>query len=413
MTASARRAESARAWSNLMWMTLAQAGATLDQQGLGALAPFFASGFGLVPAALGSVYGAIYLGSALFTVPSGLVVDRSGERRVILWTGVLMGLALAAAAAIANVAWLVACLFVFGAAYAASSPAGGRAVLRSFREQRGLAMGIRQAGAPLGSAVGVLLLPAVALHAGYRGALLVGGVLCAGTSVLAALRYRVAPPSASADPRSPAGARRSFSALARELLAIVRRRRTMLLNLTGFVLGAGQYTAVVFVAVTLLHAGTSLGLATAALAVMNGTAVAARPLWGLVSDGPFRGDRALPLALLCALAAGSAWAFGSLAQHGVWVPGLVLASIGLGASVIAFTGLYNTVLAEIGGAGSAGSVMGVGLTFNYGAGFVMPPLFGALLQARGFPFAWHAVAALLACGAVAALAARERTAARG
>lgn len=409
MTTSARRAEAGRAWSNLMWMTLAQAGATLDQQGLGALAPFFASGFGLAPTALGSVYGAIYLGSALFTVPSGLVVDRSGERRVIFWTGLLMGLALAAAAALANVAWLVACLFVFGAAYAASSPAGGRAILRSFREQRGLAMGIRQAGAPLGSAVGVLLLPAVALHAGYRGALLVGGVLCAATSVLAALRYRVAVASANPDRRPPAP-HRPLAALVRELLAIVRRRRTMLLNLTGFVLGSGQYTAVVFVALTLLHAGTSLGTATASLAIMNGTAVAARPAWGLLSDGPFRGDRALPLALLCALAAGSAWAFGSLASGGVSLPGMVLVSMGLGGSVVAFTGLFNTVLAEIGGTVSAGSVMGVGLTFNYAAGFVMPPLFGALLQARGFPFAWHAVAALLACGGIAAAAARERTA---
>jgi ACS family hexuronate transporter-like MFS transporter len=392
-----------------MWMTLAQAGATLDQQGLGALAPFFAADFGLVPAALGSVYGAIYLGSALFTVPSGLLVDRSGERRVILWTGVLMGLALAAAAAIANVAWLSACLFVFGAAYAASSPAGGRAILRSFREQRGLAMGIRQAGAPLGSAVGVLLLPAVALHAGYRGALLVGGVLCAVTSVLAALRYRT-PGSSTSDSPQPPGARRSLWALVGELLGIVRLRRTMLLNLTGFVLGAGQYTAVVFVAVTLLHAGTSLGLATAALAIMNGTAVAARPVWGLLSDRPFRGDRTLPLALLCALAAGSAWGFGSLVRDGVSLFGVIVVSVGLGASVVAFTGLFNTVLAEIGGTGSAGSVMGVGLTFNYGAGFVMPPLFGALLQARGFSFAWHAIAVFLACGGIAAFAARERPA---
>jgi MFS family permease len=266
-------------------------------------------------------------------------------------------------------------------------------------------MGIRQAGAPLGSTVGVLLLPAVALHAGYRGALLVGAALCGATSVLAALRYRVAPASAGSQPPVE---HRSLCALVRELLGIVRRRRTILLNLTGFVLGAGQYTAAVFVAVTLLHAGASLGLATAALAIMNGTAIAARPAWGLLSDRSFRGDRALPLALLCALAAGSAWGFGSLVHDGLTLPGVALVSVGLGASVVAFTGLFNTALAELGGTASAGSVMGVGLTFSYGAGFVMPPLFGALLQARGFPFAWHAIAAFLACGSIAAVAARER-----
>jgi len=46
-------------------MTIAQAGATLNRQGLGGLAPFLTSAFAPNNAALGFAYGAIYLGSML------------------------------------------------------------------------------------------------------------------------------------------------------------------------------------------------------------------------------------------------------------------------------------------------------------------------------------------------------------
>ncbi len=46
-------------------MTIAQAGATLNRQGLGGLTPFLSSAFALNNAALGFAYGAIYLGSML------------------------------------------------------------------------------------------------------------------------------------------------------------------------------------------------------------------------------------------------------------------------------------------------------------------------------------------------------------
>ena len=51
---------------------------------------------------------------------------------------------------------------LFGAAYAASTPAGGRAILAWFDRDRGFAMGIRQTGVPVGGLLGALTLPLVA-----------------------------------------------------------------------------------------------------------------------------------------------------------------------------------------------------------------------------------------------------------
>jgi MFS family permease len=68
----------------------------------------------------------------------------------------------------------------------------------------------------------------------------------------------------------------------------------------------------------------------------------------------------------------------------------------------------KTVLAEIGGPEAAGSAMGVGLTFTYAAGFVAPPVFGLLVDTRGFSFAWRLLALMLILAALVALAVRAR-----
>jgi MFS family permease len=388
-----------RAWWLLVVMTLAQAGATLDQQGLGALAPSFVAELHLDHASVGAIFGAIYLGSTLFTAPSGLVVDALGERRVVLWSGIAMGLAIACAAAIPDRTWLTVWLFVFGVAYASSSPAGGRAILRWFRANRGLAMGVRQAGAPLGGTVGALVLPLVAYHfGGYRAALLVGAVLCAASAIVAGALYRE---TGTTKPFSLA----TLPQLGRGMLAFARQRRAICVSAASFLIASGQYTAVAFVALALLRSGVPAPLATGALGIMQGTGLVARPIWGIVSDRVFRGERCVPFALLCVLGAFSLWA---LAQIGPGVPAalVVVVAIGLGASTIGFTGLLNTLLAEMGGPDAAGSAMGVGLTFTYAAGFVTPPIFGAIVDHAGFSRAWTLLAAMLVLGAVLAFAAR-------
>ncbi|HTW84134.1 MAG TPA: MFS transporter [Candidatus Sulfotelmatobacter sp.] len=384
----------------LLWMTLAQAGATLDQQGLGGLAPFFTQGLGLDHAGLGVVYGGIYLGSALFTAPSGILVDRFGERAVVLTSGLLMGLAVALGALVRSEAWLVGTLFVFGVGYAASSPAGGRAVLSWFTRNRALAMGIRQAGAPIGGTLGALLLPAVALHGGYRPALVVGGVACAASAVLATWRYR--------PPNVERGTVRRSRELLRGMWRFVVAPRSAALNAAGFALGAAQYTAVAFIVVALLHDGAPRALAALSLAIMQGAGIAARPLWGIASDALFRGSRIVPLLLTCGLAALSLWWLGAV-DGPPSVLTVVGISTGLGCSVIGFTGLFNTVLAELGGIDAAGSAMGVGLSFVYLAGFAAPIAFGALVDAHGFGLAWKACAVFVALAAPLLLAARERT----
>src|ERR1700737_4492343 len=141
-------------WRVLALMTTAQAGASVVQQALGSLSPIIVAAFVLSKAQLGVIFTALMVGSALFVAASGVMTDRWGERRMVLLSGAAMTLALLAAAVVHSYAALVACIAVFGAAYAASTPAGGRAILAWFDRDRGFAMGIRQTGVPVGGLIG-------------------------------------------------------------------------------------------------------------------------------------------------------------------------------------------------------------------------------------------------------------------
>ncbi len=100
----------------------------------------------------------------------------------------MMTAALLAATLFPSYAWLVLTMAVFGAGYAASTPAGGRAVLVWFDRDRGFAMGIRQTGVPVGGLVGALTLPAVAHAAGYRAAFVFAAVLVLVPTIIAYCR---------------------------------------------------------------------------------------------------------------------------------------------------------------------------------------------------------------------------------
>jgi MFS family permease len=382
----------------LALVTLAQAGASIVQQGIGALAPFFAVAFSAGGAQIGFIFGTLTAGSALTTALAGVAVDKYGERRIILVSGLTMGGALFAAAAVPAYPWLLAWMFVAGIGYAASTPAGGRAILSWFARDRGVAMGVRQMGVPLGGIAGALLLPLIATHAGYRWALVAGGALTAGTALVAALGYR-APPGDRA-------AALSWTAAFTALREVARDSRLIYVTLTCMVLIAAQSSMLTFLSLSLVaDAKLSLALASAALALAQVGASAGRLAWGAISDRAFGGDRVVPLMIACALVTLSAAATAALPAG---APALALGvSLVLGFAAAGWNGLFSAAQVEIGGKDRAGSALGVGLTGLFSTGIVAPPLFGALADAQGFRAAWVALAAFALVGLVPATLARR------
>lgn len=380
-------------WRVLALMTAAQAGASVVQQALGSLSPTLVANLALSKAQLGVVFTAMMVGCAASTAAAGVMTDRWGERRMVLYSGVLMTAALLAAPLFSSYGWLVATMAVFGAGYAGSTPAGGRAVLAWFDRDRGFAMGIRQTGVPLGGTLGALTLPAFAHAFGYRGAFVFAAVLVAIPTLIAYAGYREA--------RDDAGPAQSFAALLRGMRVLARDPRLIAVTLTCMILISAQLAMNVFVTVTAVAVvGTSAGVAALAFALGQAMAAVGRLWWGWASDRIFH-DRLVPLAIICVLAALATATLGLLGR-GALVP-LFLAAGLLGFSGAGWNGLMAAALAEVGGTERAASALGIALTAIYGASALAPAVFGALADHTSLHVAWSAVALLSLVGVVPVL----------
>ena len=376
-------------WRVLTLMTTAQAGASVVQQALGSLSPIFVTAFGLSKAQLGVIFTALMLGSALFVGAAGVFTDRWGERRMVLFSGMAMTCALLAATLFASYAWIVACIGVFGAGYAASTPAGGRAILAWFDRDRGFAMGIRQTGVPVGGLFGALTLPLVAHVAGYRAAFAFAAAIVAATTLIAYAGYR--------EQRDDGAPAITLASVVRGMHALARDPRLIGVTLTCMILVSAQAAMNAFLTVTgVAVVGTSAAVAALAFACAQGAAACGRLAWGYVSDRVLRGERLIPFAAICVLAALASAAL-ALTYFGA-VAALFVAAIVLGFSAAGWNGLMAATISEIGGSERAASALGIALTAIFLASSAAPTGFGALADHTSLRVAWLATAALTVLG---------------
>jgi len=382
----------------LALVTSAQAGAAVVQQGMGSLGPFFTSEFSLNRAQLGLIFGVLMVGCTVTALASGVAVDAFGERRMILFSGLTMGVALIAAALVHSYWWLVGWMGLAGVGYAAATPAGGRAILLWFERNRGLAMGIRQMGVPIGGFIGALILPFLAAAGGYRLALVAGAILTMTPAILTALLYR--------HPEGHVHAIKRLDEVARATLEVARDPRILYVTLTCMLLVTAQTNMLTFLVLTLVRdAKIDVVLAGAGLALAQVGATAGRLAWGFLSDSLFKGDRMVPLMCTSVLSA-LCIALVAFLPEGAIADALVV-SFFLGLSASGWNGLFTAAEVEIGGPDRAGSALGIALTGVFSMGIVAPPLFGLLADARGFPAAWLAQAAFVLLALVPAVLARR------
>lgn len=380
----------------LALFTAAMVGASLFIVGTGALMTFFRSALHLTQTQLGLILSAQMLGSVAMTSVAGLLTDRFGDRAVVLWSGILMGASLVVASLIESYPWLIFWLLMYGIGYAAVTPAGSHAIIFFFKKaDRGFAMGIRQCGVPIAGVIASLLLPALAAHFQYRGALVAAGVLTMLACGAASALYR--------EPHQLQGERISVRAMLAEMVQIAREGRLILLTLTSMVLICGQFALIGFFTLTFVQeAGYGLALAVGLFTLAQFGAIAGRLSWGWMSDHLFGGSRTLPLAVVCLLVAVISLAISEARPATpLWIAATLAFTLGftaegwLGVSVIGF--------AEIGGEEHCGSALGVGLTWTLVAAMLTPAIFGSVAQAFGIANAWRWLALLQALGIIPAV----------
>ncbi|NYI44691.1 MFS family permease [Nocardioides aromaticivorans] len=355
--------------------------------------PVAEGGHGMSLAEAGLVASAAMAGMMATLVLWGLVVDRRGERFALL-TGLVIAALGGGIATTTGDPWpMAAALCVAGVGAAATNSASGRVVVGWFPpERRGLAMGIRQTGQPLGVGLAAATVAVIAHHHGIGPALWVPTAATAVSAVLVALVVLDPPRPPRAEAGTVANPYRRDGFLARvhgaSVLLVVPQFLVWTFGLTWLVEDLDWSPGVA----GLVVAGTQVAGAAARIGA------------GWASDRvgsrmrPMRAVAVVAAATMALLGLAAAAADGSGAVTAVAVVLLVVAS----AVTVADNGLAFTAVAERAGPFWSGRALGLQNTAQHVAAVAVPPLAGLAITAwsYGATFALAAAFPLLAVAVV-------------
>ncbi len=353
-----------------------------------AIAPLITRDLSLSATQFGFFVTAYYTAQALWSIPSGGIVDRFGVGRTLIVSHLIMAGGAFLLATVETYVLGLAALFLMGIGYAMLNPATGRGVLAWYpSDRRGTAMGIKQFGVPVGGIFaagnGVLatMIHWQSLMAWIGGAILLNGVLC--IYLLQFFRPRAA----------------NRPSLLTSIRAVMRDSNVNLYTLVSGMMNLGQANFFAFLTLFLRDvAGASQPLAGFAMGLAQTTSAAARLGWGVVADKWYLGRRKVLMAWICGAAGvflvmmvwvGPGW--------GLWY-GLGLVGL-LGITVASFAPVAQAIAAEMVKPELAGSALGYNLTGIHIGGMIGPPIFGAVVDwTGGYAGGWLVTAVVVLLG---------------
>ncbi|MGA2089329.1 MAG: MFS transporter [Stellaceae bacterium] len=349
--------------------------------------------------AIGVFTAVVYAAACLSAALAGGPVKRRGAIRVSQ-AGLVIGGAGIACVATASLPIVLLGAALIGVGYGPMTPASSHILIRQTPpERRALIFSIKQTGVPLGGALAGLVVPALTLAFGWRGAALA----VAAASVVLAVACEPLHHSLDddADP-SAAGERGMFSSL-RLVLGLPGLRK---LSLSSLAYSAMQLCISAFI-VTFLTVGLGMDLVTAGLimAAAQAAGVGGRILWGWLSDRLMTARMALSL---LGYAIGLSGAALALATPAWPVAAVALSAMALGAVALGWNGVFLAEVARQAPPGLAGSATGGALAFTFLGALLGPPLFGAVVDLTGSYRAAFLAASL--CAALAGFVVMRRPA---
>jgi sugar phosphate permease len=344
--------------------------------GLSVLAPVLRDEYALSLTEVGVVLATGWIGSLATLLPWGLAADRFGER-IVLTLG-LGGCAVTlVGAAYARGFWSLAVLLtVAGAAGSSVNSASGRAVMHWFdADERGLALGIRQASIPIGGLLAAVSVPALADVGGSEAAFLFLAGLCLVGALAGGLVLR--------------GREDTDGIEVATVRATLRDGRLWRLCFGSSIYLYAQ-VAVIGFGVLFLHDEHGLSEAQAALVIALAQVLAAAFRIGAGRWSDILATRVVPLRRIGLAVAGTLVLTGVLAGGPVWflVPVLTFA----GGLSMAWNGLAFTTAAELAGPARSGAAIGFQQTVLSGYGVAAPVVFAVSVAL----FSWSAAFALAA-----------------
>lgn len=366
--------------------------ATMAMLSVPAVAPAVAHDLHLPGTLIGTFVSLVYTVGIVSALGSPGFIHRHGAVRVsqVIMLSVV---AMLLASASGSVIGLAMGAVLLGLSYGANAPAATH-LLAPQTPQRvfNMVMSLRQIGVPLGGVLGSLLVPPIAVAAGWRVALL-AEVVPALLLCLALQR-----PRARWDaPRNPRLVLPGMRGLWLPFRLLREDPRLVGLSIASFLFSGVQLCFMAFMTVHLTTvAGFDLVGAGRALATYQVAGAVSRPIWGWIADRFITPVQTL--VLQGCVMAGTAVAAGQFGPH--WPVWMVLAVATVaGATASGYTGIAYAEYARLGGARRT-EATGLGTAVMFFGVTVIPSAFGlAVTVMRGYGDAYAALGVLALIGA--------------
>lgn len=178
-------------WIIVLVATLSQTAATFVTYGMGPIATFYQIEWGLSSFQTGFIVSAVNIGPIFSMILFGYLMDKRGEKQIIGWGSILLGFSALLLMLVNNYAVLLFLLLIVGVWYGSAQTGGSTAMVKWFPDKhRGLAIGIRQTGIPIGGALASAILTYMYDHHSLTSVHLVQGIVAIAGGLLFLLIYQ-------------------------------------------------------------------------------------------------------------------------------------------------------------------------------------------------------------------------------
>ncbi|WP_318582454.1 MFS transporter [Bacillus paranthracis] len=389
------RVNSTYKWVMLIVATIAQTTATLITYGIGVFALFWKEEYALTNTESGLLVSVVNVGPLFCMLFVGRLLDQYNEKILISISSFLLGSSLLLTNIVSGFNGLLFVLLLIGMFYSVSQPGGSKVILKWFRkENRGLAMGIRQAGIPIGGALGGVLIPFLTVQYNMTYAINSIACICIMGGVLFFVFYK--------EPYVQEEARKGHNNISfwMELKVVICKKELYPIYITGICMISLQMVLVghfmKFLAgeqsITSIVAGT-------VFSVMFFSGMIGRIALAAISDVLYKGNRRIPLFIAVCASIGLILLL-VMNIHTIMSGVLYSVSALLGFFSIGWFSLFIAEVAELASEESVGITVSVALTLNQIAIIVAPVLFGYIVDEKGYAYAWLCIVVLLSISAV-------------
>jgi len=178
-------------WIIVLVATLSQTAATFVTYGMGPIATFYQTEWNLSSFQAGFIVSAVNIGPIFSMIVFGYLMDKKGEKQIIRWGSILLGFSALLLMLANSYTVLIILLVVVGIWYGSAQTGGSTAIVKWFPDKhRGLAIGIRQTGIPIGGALASVILTYMYHHYNLTSVHLVQGLVAIAGGLIFLLIYQ-------------------------------------------------------------------------------------------------------------------------------------------------------------------------------------------------------------------------------